>query len=453
MEMQIQPMTREAAARISTWRYPAPYDFYSMAADEEDILELMNGDYAAASDSAGNLVGFYCTGNSARVAGGYGAGLYEDDTCVDYGLGMNPELTGQGAGLDFVKAGMAYVSDKFPGKGIRLAVAKFNQRAAKVYSKAGFRETCEFSSMVNNMRIALFDSGLGGLTVLSEAVKQLPNEDFLFFADTLHVPYGTKTKDQVLDYVRQSVDMILQDEIKALVIACNTATSAAAEELRREYDIPIIGMEPAVKPAVERNRLTGKRVLVAATPLTLHQSKYTQLVSRVDDHSIVDSLPLPELVGYCESLEFDPDRMTRYFLDKFADYRLEEYGTLVLGCTHYPFYTRILRQILPPHIEIIDGSAGTVRRLDYILKKTGTSGTQRGGDIRFACSSGDPEYMAKMHRAYDYYSTQVAGYERALGDGLRRKRHIDGRVGIRPMQLSVNDPEGVGRDQRPGRPM
>lgn len=264
------------------------------------------------------------------------------------------------------------------------------------------------------MRIALFDSGLGGLTVLSEAVKQLPNEDFLFFADTLHVPYGTKTKDQVLDYVRQSVDMILQDEIKALVIACNTATSAAAEELRREYDIPIIGMEPAVKPAVEMNRLTGKRVLVAATPLTLHQSKYTQLVSRVDDHSIVDSLPLPELVGYCESLEFDPDRMTWYFLDKFADYRLEEYGTLVLGCTHYPFYTRILRQILPPHIEIIDGSAGTVRRLDYILKKTGTSGTQRGGDIRFACSSGDPEYMAKMHRAYDYYSTQVAGFERAV---------------------------------------
>lgn len=151
--MRIQPMSPEFAARISTWRYPAPYDFYSMEADEEDISELMNGDYAAVTDAAGNPFGFYCTGNSARVAGGYGAGLYADDTCVDYGLGMKPELTGHGAGLDFVKGGMAYVSDKFPGMGIRLAVAKFNQRAVKVYSRAGFKEICEFTSLVGGENV------------------------------------------------------------------------------------------------------------------------------------------------------------------------------------------------------------------------------------------------------------------------------------------------------------
>lgn len=265
------------------------------------------------------------------------------------------------------------------------------------------------------MRIAIFDSGLGGLTVLSEAVKQLPKEDFLFFADTLHIPYGTKTKEQVQDCVRQSMDMILQEEIKALVIACNTATSAAAEELRREYEIPIIGMEPAVKPAVEMNRNTGKRVLVTATSLTLLQSKYTQLISRVDDHSIVDSLPLPELVVYCESLEFDQKIMSDYFNDKFAGYDLDEYGTLVLGCTHFPFYKHILRKILPSHIEIIDGSAGTVRRLAHILHESGKAGIHGNANIRFLCSSQNAEYIEKMKKAYDLYNQINSGYEGAQG--------------------------------------
>jgi len=258
-------------------------------------------------------------------------------------------------------------------------------------------------NQVNNMRIALFDSGLGGLTVLSEAVKQLPKEDFLFFADTLHVPYGTKTKEQVQDFVRESLDQILKEDIKALVIACNTATSAAAEELRQEYSFPIIGMEPAVKPAVEMNRETGKRVLVAATPLTLHQSKYTQLVSRVDDHSIVDSLPLPELVTYCEAMQFDPEVMTAYFNEKLSPYHLNDYGTLVLGCTHFPFYKPLLSRILPDHIEIIDGSRGTIRRLRHVLVEKELLENQGSGDIRFACSSQDPAYLLKMQQAFERF--------------------------------------------------
>ncbi len=124
------------------------------------------------------------------------------------------------------------------------------------------------------MRIALFDSGLGGLTVLSEAVKQLPEEDFLFFADTLHAPYGTKTKEQVQDFVRESLDQILREDIKALVIACNTATSAAAEELRQEYRFPIIGMEPAVKLSrrnepQHRKKSIGRRDAADASPIEI----------------------------------------------------------------------------------------------------------------------------------------------------------------------------------------
>lgn len=250
------------------------------------------------------------------------------------------------------------------------------------------------------MRIAFFDSGIGGLTVLNEAMRKLPNEEFLYFADTLHVPYGTKTKEEVSTFVKKSVEMILNEEdIKALVIACNTATSIAVNELRTMYDFPIIGMEPAVKPAVEMNRTTGKRVLVFATPLTLKQTKYNDLISRIDDQSIVDSLPLPELVGYCENLNFEKEYMIDYFKSKLSLFNIEQYGTIVLGCTHYPFYKDILKNILPEHVQIVDGSVGTVKRLiqlldtDHQLKQSGES------TIKFMCSTHDQKYIAKTKTA------------------------------------------------------
>ncbi|KJB86850.1 hypothetical protein AZ66_16365, partial [Paenibacillus sp. E194] len=148
------------------------------------------------------------------------------------------------------------------------------------------------------MTIAFFDSGIGGITVLAEAMKHMPHEQYLFYADTLHVPYGTKSQSEVMRHVHSAVEDIMQHNVKALVIACNTATSIAASELRRKYDIPIIGMEPAVKPAVEMNRDNGKSVLVFATALTLSQNKYHTLISRIDEEHIVDSIPLPELVEY-----------------------------------------------------------------------------------------------------------------------------------------------------------
>ncbi|WP_379133660.1 glutamate racemase [Paenibacillus sp. sgz500958] len=249
------------------------------------------------------------------------------------------------------------------------------------------------------MRIGVFDSGIGGISVLHEAMKHLPHEDFLYYADTLHVPYGPKSKEEVSTYVKQSVEQMISEEIKALVIACNTATSIAIADLRTAYNIPIIGMEPAVKPAVERTRSTGKRVLVFATELTLKQNKYKELVSRIDDQSIVDSLPLPELVVFCESLNFDREIITAYFHQKLAQFDLNAYGTVVLGCTHYPFYRELLQQVLPGHIEIIDGSIGTVKRLVRVLEAGHCFNTQGSGDITFMCSGGEPEYIRTMEQA------------------------------------------------------
>lgn len=253
------------------------------------------------------------------------------------------------------------------------------------------------------MRIAFFDSGLGGLTVLSAAMKKLPHEDFLFYADTLHVPYGTKDKEDVKSYIHHAMETIMKEEVKAIVVACNTATSMAISDLRKAYPIPVIGMEPAVKPAVEINRSSGKRILVLATPLTLKESKYRDLVRRVDSMHIVDSLPLPELVEHCEALNFDQKVMNAYYTKQFESFDMNEYGTIVLGCTHYPFYKRILTDLLPDHIRIIDGSKGTVNRLIQVLSDKDLLSSSGRQDVKLINSSHSMEYTEKMKKALSIY--------------------------------------------------
>lgn len=253
------------------------------------------------------------------------------------------------------------------------------------------------------MRIAFFDSGLGGLTVLSEAMKELPQEDFLFYADTLHVPYGTKAKEDVKSYIHHAMETIMKEEVKAIVVACNTATSLAISDLRKAYPIPVIGMEPAVKPAVEINRSSGKRILVLATPLTIKESKYKDLVRRVDSMHIVDSLPLPELVEHCEALNFDQKVMKDYFTKQFESFDMNEYGTIVLGCTHYPFYKSILSDLLPDHIRMIDGSKGTVNRLIQVLSDNDLLSSSGNRDVTLFNSRQSMEYTEKMKKALSIY--------------------------------------------------
>ncbi|HZG86745.1 glutamate racemase [Paenibacillus sp.] len=259
------------------------------------------------------------------------------------------------------------------------------------------------------MAIAVFDSGMGGLTVLHEAMGRIPGETFIYYADTLHVPYGTKPKEFVRDCVLTSVRAIMEqpEPVRAVVVACNTATSIAIGALRETYpDIPIIGMEPAVKPAVELIRGSGKRVLVTATPLTLQESKYHELVKRVDDQAIVDSLPLPELVRFCEELRFEGEEIEAYFRERFAGLRLADYGTIVLGCTHFPFYRRALARVLPSHIRMIDGSRGTVKRLREVLGASEKAENGKGG-LRFMSSGGGAEYETKLQTALRRYDEMV----------------------------------------------
>lgn len=253
------------------------------------------------------------------------------------------------------------------------------------------------------MTIGIFDSGLGGLTVLAEIKRKLPLEDLYFVADTLHVPYGTKKKEEVREYILDVVKDMMKVDLHAIVIACNTATSIVVEELRVLYpEIPIIGMEPAVKPAVEMNIATGKRVLVFATPLTLSLPRYYALVSRVDDKGIVDSLAMEKLVPFSESLVFEGDEVEQYFRNQLSKFDLEQYGIIVLGCTHYAYFKPVLERILPSHIQIVDGTLGTVRRLTSLLHRYGLNKGSGNGKITFHNTSMDEAYTNNMKAALKF---------------------------------------------------
>ncbi|UOO38237.1 glutamate racemase [Oscillospiraceae bacterium CM] len=211
------------------------------------------------------------------------------------------------------------------------------------------------------MLIGFFDSGIGGLTVLHESLKTIRKADYVYYADIDNVPYGAKTASAVKEYVFKAADSLTGLGVGALVIACNTATSVAIEALRQKFDIPIIGMEPAVKPAVENHK--GKRILVTATALTLKQDKLKRLITRLDCEDIVDFLPLPGLVEFAEKLDFDTPAVKAYLNDALSPFDLSHYQAVVLGCTHFVFFAPVFKALLHPAIEVIDGNKGTVNRL------------------------------------------------------------------------------------------
>lgn len=224
------------------------------------------------------------------------------------------------------------------------------------------------------MKIGFFDSGIGGVTVLYEALKLLPEADFIYYADTENVPYGPKAKEEVFNYIATAMEFLVKQGVDAIVIACNTATSIAIERIRSRYAIPIIGMEPAVKPAIENVRGTDKSVLVTGTQLTLKEEKLHNLIARLESDNVVELLPLPGLVKFAERLEFNSDDVTAYLKEQFALFDLENCDTIVLGCTHFPYFRDTIKELVPAHISIIDGSIGTAKNLKRIME-------QRGGDL------------------------------------------------------------------------
>ena len=230
------------------------------------------------------------------------------------------------------------------------------------------------------MKIGIFDSGLGGLGILLCAAKLMSDAEFLYYADTDNVPYGEKPRDVISKLSHRAVGFLKDNGAEAVVVACNTATSAAITDLRDKYErgegaIPIVGMEPAVKRAIDV--CSEGRILAAATPLTVRGAKLKSLLERFDTAGRTDTIPLPGLVRLAESGCFDGGY--EYISDVISEAGLDVsvYSALVLGCTHFNYFKDSFSRILPSGARIVDGNGGTV---NHLLRRIGASPSLLCGD-------------------------------------------------------------------------
>ena len=226
------------------------------------------------------------------------------------------------------------------------------------------------------MKIGIFDSGMGGLSVLHQALTMLPGADFIYYADEAHVPYGEKTIEQIEGYIADVIDFMLKEQVDAIVIACNTATTVATKEYRARFPIPIIGMEPAVKKAIDLMHEEGctndrDRILVIATPVTIASDKLNHLLERYDSDKMVDKAALPGLVRFAERGEFSSDAVDAYLKETLKDYPLEAYSKVVLGCTHFNYFKEAIRNAISKDFAFVDGNEGTIRQLERKLTEMG----------------------------------------------------------------------------------
>lgn len=249
--------------------------------------------------------------------------------------------------------------------------------------------------------IAVIDSGVGGISVLSQLWKIMPNEKYIYFGDSKNAPYGVRPTDEIKSLTFKNAEKMIARGAKALVIACNTATSAAAAELRKKYtDFPIIGLEPALKPAA----LTGGHptVIVMATELTLREKKFAALVERFKNDAEIIGLPAPGIVELVEASKADGAEMDEYLTKLFSPFKKDKDYCLVLGCTHFPFAKKAIRRVMGENVKLFDGAEGAARYAKKLLEeKNLLSPKTKQGSISFENS--DEGHIALSKKLFEEY--------------------------------------------------
>ena len=242
--------------------------------------------------------------------------------------------------------------------------------------------------------IAVFDSGVGGISVLKELLALMPEENFLYFGASANAPYGKKTTEEVRELTLQRATMLFDRGAKALVVACNTATSAAIDLLRQTFpDKPVLGIEPALKPAI--TQFPNGRIGIMATDVTLREEKLQRLISRFDT-ATVERISAPGLVELIEAGKADSEE-TEAFLRKLLAPFVGKLDALVLGCTHYPFVKDTISRILGEGTVLFDGGEGTARQTHRLLEQNGLLHTG-DGDLTIENSLGTKEILTLSYQ-------------------------------------------------------
>ncbi|HRZ74628.1 MAG TPA: glutamate racemase [Flavobacterium sp.] len=239
--------------------------------------------------------------------------------------------------------------------------------------------------MVNNNPIGLFDSGVGGTSIWKEIHALLPHENTIYLADSKNAPYGQKSKEEIIALSKKNTEFLLNKNAKIIVVACNTATTNAIKELRASYDVPFIGIEPAIKPAA--NNSETHTIGILATKGTLSSELFNQTVLNYPNTKIIEQIGFG-LVSLIEEGNIESKEMTQLLHDYLNPMVKENIDYLVLGCSHYPYLIPQIKKILPNHIKIIDSGEAVARQTKNILSdKVGLSDTKKSKQLFYTNSN------------------------------------------------------------------
>lgn len=250
--------------------------------------------------------------------------------------------------------------------------------------------------------IGFFDSGVGGISVLKTAHNLMPHENYIYYGDSKNAPYGEKTEGQIKQLSLDAGDVLFKMGVKAIVMACNTATSASVKIMRQRYNIPVISMEPAVKPALD---VAGK-VLVLATPATVSQNRYNGLLQRLSAGEKVINIACGGLVELIEQGKTDTNSIDTYLSGKLKALENKKIGAVVLGCTHYSFIEDQIRQYMIQHhgkkCKIFDGRHGTANQLLQILRNKDLICSSTTSTVQFV-TSGDQSMIQTYQDLFESF--------------------------------------------------
>lgn len=212
------------------------------------------------------------------------------------------------------------------------------------------------------MKIAFFDSGIGGLTVFQEALRLFPNEDYLYFSDADHAPYGARSQEEVEELIANAIDFLAYQKVDIVVLACHTASRLMQKKLQTKYDFPVIEMESGLTTKQFQNK--DKKVLICGTDLSV--KTWEKHLQTAPIHA--DYLSLQELIIFAENGDFFAPRAFQYLYQKLHAFNWEEYQAILLGCTHFPFFKPQFQDIVPRHIQLLDGAHKTVQQLAHYIQ-------------------------------------------------------------------------------------
>lgn len=247
--------------------------------------------------------------------------------------------------------------------------------------------------------VGVFDSGVGGLTVASSILDLLPDEHIIYLGDDARGPYGPRDRDEVLSFAREITEYLLGFGVKLVVVACNSATAAALDELQRDYDIPIVGViGPGVRAALRRSM--SRRVGVIGTTLTIESGTYTRELRRLDPSIEIFSQACPEFVEYVERNEVYGEHIgaiARGYLEPMVEAGVD---TVILGCTHYPLLEDLLLEVVGPGVKLISSADETAAEVGDILDRLGWLRESERGGRRYFLTTGDESKCTELGRRF-----------------------------------------------------